>query len=240
MTGSFDWVVTSTEFTNWLNAQSNESLQIVGRPGSGKSTLAAFLVQHLSKSSSPVLYFFCNGNDGEKREEVFVLRTLLAQLLKIDASLANHIFPVYQRSGRAFADSHHVVLGAFGTAMAQQQDHAIYIVIDAVDECRGAWNYNGLLVQLQSCTKNTKAKFVITQRDVGKTNSYLYWSATSELTMKPDFASRYIHEYVKQRVQRMAPIANTDLETQVVKQISQSSDGLWLYARLMVDEVERP
>lgn len=239
MTGSFDWVVTSTEFDNWLNVGLNNSLQIVGRPGSGKSTLAAFLVQHLSKSSSSVLYFFCNGNDGEKRENIYVLRTLLAQLLKIDLSLANHILPIYQQSGRVFADSYQVVSDAFRTAMAQQQDHAIYMVIDAVDECCGARDYNGLLAHLQSCTENTKAKFVITQRDVGKTYEYGYWSATCELTMKPDFASRYIHEYVKQRVQRMAPIANTDLETQVVRQISESSDGLWLYARLMVDEVER-
>lgn len=242
MSGSLDWVITSTEFNNWLNEPSatNNSLHIVGRPGSGKSTLSAFLVQHLSKSRSPVLYFFCNRNDGEKRDTIYVLRTLLAHLLKFDISQASHVLPFYQQSGRSLADSYEVVLGAFGTVMRQHQDNALYIVIDAVDECIDAWEDDGLLAQLQSSTENTKAKFIITRRDVvGRTLSSEPWSASHELTMKPEFTSKCVHKYVKQRAQRIAPIANTDLENQVVRQVSESSDGLWLYARLMMDEVER-
>ena len=245
MSGSLDWVVASTEFNTWLNEPfgTNKSFQIVGRPGSGKSTLSAFLVRHLSKSPSPVLYFFCNRNDGEKRNTIYVLRTLLAQLLKFDVSQANYVLPLYWQSGRVFADSYHVVSSAFSTLLRQHQDNVLYIVIDAVDECIDAWRYDGLLAQLRSSTENTKAKFIITRRDVvdirERTSYSDDWSASHKLTMKPEFTSKYVHEYVKQRVQRIAPVANTDLENQVVRQISESSDGLWLYARLMLNEVER-
>ena len=246
MSGSCDWVVASTKFNDWLNKTFNaeNSLQIVGRPGSGKSTLAAFLVQHLSRSTLPVLYFFCNRSDSEKRKTIYVIRTLLAQLLKIDSHLASHILPRYQHSGRTFADSCVMVFDVLRTVMTQYQNRALYIVIDAVDECIDAFEaWNGLLFQLQSCLQGTKTKLIITRRDVPDRNGHSWpsrsWSASHELIMRPTFASQHIHEYIQQRVHQMDTVANTNIETKIVRQISQASDGLWLYARLMIDDVER-
>jgi hypothetical protein len=119
--------------------------------------------------------------------------------------------------------------------MAQQQDHPLYMIIDAVDECNWPWDSNGTL---HSYIGNTKVKLVITHRDVSTWElRYRHRPATRKLAMKPEFASDIIHEYATQRVQRMVSIAKTHLARQVVKQISESSDGLWLYARLMLDEV---
>ena len=243
MSGSCDWVLTSTKFNDWLKETTNaeNSLQIVGRPGSGKSTLAAFLVEHLSRSTKPVLYFFCNRSDSEKRKTIYVIRTLLAQLLKIDNHLASHILQRYQQSGRTFADSYVIVFDVLKTVMAQCRDRALYIVIDAVDECIDAIEaWNGLLFQLQSCLQGTKTKLIITRR-VEHDNLRLLrsWSASHELIMRPAFASQHIHEYIQRRVRKIETVANTDIETIIVTQISQRSDGLWLYARLMIDEIER-
>ena len=243
MNGSFDWIVTSPDFSKWFSTPSNSSLQIIGRPGSGKSTLAAFLVQHLSKSSS-VLFFFCNASDGEKRDTIYVLRTLLAQLLKIDSRLVDVILPLYQQSGRTFADSHTIVSEVLSTVLAKHKDHVLYLVVDAIDECTDAWQdweYKGLLAELQSCTNKTKVKTIITRRDNynGQSWKATTWSVTHELVMKPKYASPFIQEYLKNRAKRIAPIANTNLEHQIVEEISRSADGLWLYARLMVDDVQR-
>lgn len=165
MSGSCDWVLTSTEFNDWLTNNAENSLQIVGRPGSGKSTLAAFLVEHLSRSTMPVLYFFCNRSNSEKRKTINVIRTLLAELLNIDNHLASHILPRYQHSGRTFADSSVIVFDVLKTLMARCRDRALCIVIDAVDECIDAIEaWNGLLFQLQSCLQGTKTKLIITRR----------------------------------------------------------------------------
>ncbi len=246
MSGSCDWAIASTKFNDWFNDTTNakNSLQIIGRPGSGKSTLATFLVQHLSRSTSPVLYFFCNRSDSEKRKTIYVIRTLLAQLLKIDSHLASHILPQYQDSGRTFADSYMIVFNVLRTVMTQYQNRALYIVIDAVDECIDAFEaWNGLLFQLQSCLQGTKTKLMITRRDMHDRNEFSRgsesWSASHELIMRPTSASQYIHEYIQRRVHKIDTVADTNIETKIVRQISQASDGLWLYARLMIDEVER-
>ena len=246
MSGSCDWVVTSTKFNDWLEETTKVEnfLQIVGGLGSGKSNLAAFLVEHLSKSSMPVLYFFCNRSDSEKRKTIFVIRTLLAQFLKIDNHLASHILPRYQQSGRTFADSYVIVFDVLKTVMVQCQNRALYIVIDAVDESIDAFEaWNGLLFQLQSCFQGTKTKLIITRRDAHDVTDYSWlpesWSASHELIMRPVFASQHIHEYIRCRVHKIDTVANTDIETNIVTQISQRSDGLWLYARLMIDKVER-
>lgn len=235
MPGSCDWIIETIEFKKWLNAPLNQSLQIFGRPGSGKSTLAAFLVQKLYTSTSPVLYFFCDSSDSEKRDTCCILRTLLAQLLRIKPALATHLLPIYRETGRMLADSEQVIKKAFETAMVQQQDNSLYLVIDAVDECN-SWDFKHTLY---SFIEDTEVKLLITYRVAPTWESGYPYVPLCELEMKPEFASDIIHQYAIQRVQKMAHIAETDLARQGVKQISESSNGLWLYARLVLDEVER-
>ena len=203
----------------------------------------AFLVQHLSRPTLPVLYFFCNGSDSEKRITIYVIRTLIAQLLKISSHYANHILPKYQDCGRTFADSSAIVFEVFERVMINQA-RALYIIIDAVDECIDAFEaWNGLLFQLESCLQDSKTKSIITRREVPDRKKPSWsnqpWSASHELVMEPAFALQHIHEYIQRRVHRMDTVANTKIETKIVRQISEGSDGLWLYARLMMDEVER-
>lgn len=48
-----------------------------------------------------------------------------------------------------------------------------------------------------------------------------------------------IRAYAETRVQKMVHIANTDLGLRVVNRTTEEADGLWLYARLLLDEIER-
>lgn len=48
-----------------------------------------------------------------------------------------------------------------------------------------------------------------------------------------------IHKYIDHRVLQMRTIPDTVLGMMVVRQVSGAADGLWLYARLMLDEIER-
>lgn len=235
MSGLSDWVTTSTEYSSWMRGQLNDTLQIVGRPGSGKSTLAAFLVQHLFTICPTVLYFFCDSSDGEKRETIFVLRTLLAQLLTIHPSVQSNILPLFRQSGRAIADSFHVISTAFKAGIGELRDSDIYVVIDGIDECRDARSL--LLREIKLRTENTRIKVVVITR--ARDFRHTGWLASYELIMKAEFSSHHLREYVGTRVQELGAIANTDFAHEVIDRIAESADGLWLYARLMVDEIER-
>lgn len=235
MTGSLEWVLECKEFKDWLDEPLYGSLRITGPPGSGKSTLAAFLVHHLSRTDTPVLYFFCNGNDNEKCWAVPVLRTLLAQLLRIDSTIGTPLAQHYVQSGRPLADSYYILLTAFEAVMAMRKEKQMYVIIDALDECRD----RRLVPKLESLCVNAKAKLLVTHREGDDSRYDPPWSPMHAFQLRPEAASTYIRQYVSQSVHSIAAISNTDLETEVVKKVSDNANGLWLYARLMVDEIKR-
>lgn len=90
-----------------MKSESSASLRILGRPGTGKTTVAGFIIGHfLQQSLQTTLYFFCKADEIEKREPLYVLRTLLSQLLHSQPSLYANVEAEYFRSGRAVADSY--------------------------------------------------------------------------------------------------------------------------------------
>ncbi|PVI02696.1 hypothetical protein DM02DRAFT_653358 [Periconia macrospinosa] len=143
MDGSCEWILSTTSFKQWYDAPLYSSLRIEGRPGCGKSTLAAYLVRHLS-SSAPVLYFFCDGKNSEKRSTSTILRTLLSQLLFINPTVASALIPIQQQTGRELVEESSEIMEAFQAAI-KKNDNPLYCLVDAVDECEWSWGDSPLV-----------------------------------------------------------------------------------------------
>ena len=60
--------------------------------------------------------------------------------------------------------------------------------------------------------------------------SLMFEQETSNIPMR---------QAIEHRVFQMETIPNEALQAQVVQQTSAAADGLWLYARLMLDEVQK-
>ncbi|KAF7158752.1 hypothetical protein CNMCM5623_003916 [Aspergillus felis] len=213
--GSCDWVLQSDQFQKWFSSPRNERLQIVGRPGSGKSTLAAFLVKSLSQYGR-VLYFFCDRKNPEKRD---------------------------LHSGRAVLDSVSMAFDLYQQTITHLEGSKCYFIIidDDIDYWRqslipnddSASRAQGGVSRRQAPNKRAQYKFLFTRnREDSTASSHL-------LRLESRNIQNQILSYVQRRIKGIPSIANTGLAEQIANRISKQADGLWLYARLLMDDIAR-
>jgi hypothetical protein len=234
MLGSCDWIVNATEFRSLLESDYHYTLKVQGRPGSGKSIAASFMVQYLQNTkSNTVLYFFCNNSDAEKRVSSQILRTMLWQLLQHDASLYQLLLPWYHRSGRPFADSDTQISAMFGAAVAGTKLSPLFLVVDALDECEDSSELLGALKAARD--SSTVMKMILLAREDPALDKLLS-SCDAALSMESN--QTFVDAYVCKRLSEMQIFRNRELRTRTADSISKASDGLWLFSRLLLDEIE--
>ena len=233
MPGSCDWILESPQAQDFFNAKHSTTMRILGRPGSGKTVLTSFLINHLAdQNETNVLYFFCKAGETEKQETTHALRTLLSQLLRIDEALYHDVEPLYTSSGRATADSYVEVHAALLLALSKTI-RTNFILIDALDESQDADDLIQALLEVQRVAGGRIA-MLFTSRQM-----HLSFSFDEDLLFNSDTSKQPIQKYVDHRVLQMKTLSDGVLGLIVVRQITRAADGLWLYARLMLDEIER-
>lgn len=134
---SNNWVFQSADFIAWKRAASS-LLFLEGVPGCGKTVLSSTIVTHLELSTSrtrPVLFFYFDSQDINKRSLKGLIRSLIHQLYK-------HGNYVRKSLDSIFSFSH---LGGGNNLSLQSLSRAFkylirkldecWIVLDALDEC---------------------------------------------------------------------------------------------------------
>jgi hypothetical protein len=234
MPGSCDWIVSTTEFQSLLRSDCHYSLKIQGRPGSGKSIAASYMVDYLQETTkNTVLYFFCDNSDAEKRLTSQILRTVLWQLLQHDTNLYDLLTPWYHRSGRIYADSDVQLCEMFKAAVATTKISPLFLVVDALDECEDPSEF--LQVTEAVCTTSIALRLVLLGRDDPSLHKLL---SSCNAVLSVDVNHQPLEEYVCGRLANMRMFRSIELRTQTANSISKASDGLWLFSRLLLDEIE--
>jgi hypothetical protein len=213
-------------------------LRIGGDPGSGKSTLAAFLIHHITEyTNGNVAYFFCKGTDAKKQKPVQVIRTLISQLLAQDESLYPSFEQLYIHSGRDVVESFAEARDYYQLCLKKTARQILYIVLDALDECQEALELISFLVQSLGTTKGV-VKLILTCRNDPELLG-CFPSRYHELTISQKRTATPIMEYVRKRVSGNKYISGTALGHEVLEGVTRAAGGSWLYARLMMDEIQR-
>lgn len=237
MTGSCAWSLTTVGLRDFLQADTNRILRIGGNPGSGKSTLSAFVIQHLQETlGADVLFFFCKGTDGKRQKPMQVVRTLISQLLIKDESL----YPTFERlrmhSGREVIESFADLQDHFRLVLRSTTKPILHIVVDALDECQEGSELALFLIQCLTATRGI-VKLILTCRNDPELLSC--FPLHDELITSPTGVATPIHDYIRYRVSKNKYISATFLGRKVVDVVSSAANGSWLYARLMMDEIQR-
>jgi hypothetical protein len=163
---------------------------------------------------------------------------LSSQLLIRDESLYSWFETLYQQSGKKEAISMADLRHSLSLALDNTAKSSIYIVLDALDECDDAASLARFLADVTRSPRSLLVKLIIVSRD----NPELFESLRdplSEFLISPNDIRDQIWAYVQQRVAQCRKIAGTKLGREVSSKVSAASDGLWLYARLMMDEIQR-
>lgn len=253
MNGSCDWALSRQEITSFMStSHDSQILRIGGPPGIGKSTLTAFLIQRLIEAQNTVFYFFCKDTEGGKSHPFQVLRTLVSQALSADDGhrLVASLEKLRVESGQRQAESFATLDESFCYALTLLSSihRPLYVVVDALDECKDGL----LLASTLSTALNTSKrpfKLLLTGREEPRMldfyRQYKERSISSrlailrEVTILPSTVQQPMVAYVKQRIAQCQHIRATPLGEKLFKELSASTEGSWLYAKLLLDEIER-
>ena len=233
---SCDWVMQIPKMQQFLESKASTSLRLCSWPGGGKSVTASFLVKYLhNKTNAPVLYFFCRATDAEKSFTTSIARTLVWQLLQSDTTLYNLLTPIYHRSGRQIADSEVVAFEIFETVLRNTSHQDVIVVIDALDECYDPSSLINLITSVQKAS-NTNLKLILTSRDDPDLTDQL---AFCESKIQLQENKEPLQRYVAGNIEGVKLPVTADQREQIRSAVETSSSGLWLFAKLMIDEIRK-
>ena len=238
MSGSCNWALETGEIQLFLTSKKNEILRIGGAPGSGKSTLTAFLIRHLMQTiTGDVLYFFCRGTDEKKQKPFQVLRTLVSQLLSRDESLYPWFETLHLQSGQRTAESFADLQHSFQLALRNTSRTLMYIVVDALDECQESHLLASSLIESVKTSKGIVKLILTSREDPELLDSFN--QRYNELIMSPVHVLVPVSDYITTRVSQCKQISGTGMGGWVHREVNWAAAGSWLFARLMMDEIQR-
>jgi ankyrin repeat protein len=230
------WICDTEKFKKWHASPSHGSLWIKGVPGAGKSVLAASLVHHLrSQEDLPVLFFFFRYILVANRRARSLMQDWLAQLLPHSLRLQASLQPMLECELNDLSDERLWELLLLGLSSIEKA----YCVVDALDEMEIDEN-NGFLARMNSLAtfRPDCIKLLMTSRPKQYLQSSLMEASIVHISLQDDLVGKDIANFVSYRLQ-LAVLDKKDAGflDSLVSTICTRSQGLFLYARLLLDQI---
>jgi ankyrin repeat protein len=230
--GTGIWIQESKQYQEWMHSLEIGALWIKAVPGAGKSVATAHLASMIvTENNAPVLYFFFRQIIKSNRTPQSLVRDWMSQLLSysplLQAKLNN-----YLEAGRVLESIAFDELWGL-LALALSSLSRVYCIADALDEMdMGNESFIHQLVQLGAkCSASVKV--LVTSRPLPRIETILNQPSVLQLSLQLSLIEPDIELYLNQRLIS----AGTPSKTAILEVICRKSQGLFLYARLMMDQV---
>ncbi|KAM0421202.1 hypothetical protein ACHAPT_010922 [Fusarium lateritium] len=230
------WICKTGEYKRWHDSPDHGSLWIKGVPGAGKSVMAASLVQHLRTTEDcPVLFFFFRNIVAANFSPRALIQDWLAQILPYSPRLQFALQPRLQTSLAETSDGDLVQLFLDGVSCVPK----LYCVGDALDEM--TTENRSFLDRLNGLAtyRPHSLKLLMTSRPKQYLQSALRDSSIVHISLQQRLVDADIVSYLNHRFDR-APKSDSQrhIKQQVMDMVARRSEGLFLYAKLTMDQVE--
>ncbi|KAF1993263.1 hypothetical protein P154DRAFT_549673 [Amniculicola lignicola CBS 123094] len=156
--GTSEWILKADETVQWFK-QVNRTLFCTGIPGAGKTIVATIVIDHL-------LQLIEHSGSGVAYDDASMLATNLKQLMPMqsrwattDLATIRKMEGAHQLPGSLLKE----ILGDLRKVMAEFP--TVYIIVDALDECRDAC-LQTFLAQLGKLRKKHDIRFMATSREI--------------------------------------------------------------------------
>ncbi|CAM1510896.1 Fc.00g084090.m01.CDS01 [Cosmosporella sp. VM-42] len=230
------WICETDEYRKWHDSADHGSLWIKGVPGAGKSVMAASIIQHLRATEDcPVLFFFFRNIVAANFSPRALIQDWLAQLLPYSPKLQFALQPRLKTSLAETSDNDLIQLFLDGVSHIPK----IYCVGDALDEM--TTDNRPFLDKLNGLAtyRPRSLKLLITSRPKQYLQSALRDSSIVHISLQQQLVDADIISYLNHRF-HVAPKSDIhrQVKQQVIDMVSRRSEGLFLYAKLTMDQVE--
>lgn len=207
----------------------------------GKTILSSKIVQDLqTKTGCITTYFHCDADTQPSRTTLGLLTSIISQL-KVSyqsqsptSALPQCLVEAFETSvkfGRpsvSSADSPEQLL----LALASSFDQPIVLVIDGLDEMLEPEKTSGTLLKLSSQSKSLRVFFL--SRNIPVLKKKL--QELPQIWLSPKDLQNDIRSYVVSRAGDI-PFDEDDIPQQVVDQICEKAEGMFLWAKMVLDDL---
>ena len=256
--GTCEWILKNLEFNNWKSLEwslktpsnsrylSSNFVWFQGNPGYGKTVLASHVIEILRDElcapnfNVEILYYFFSSNRANAISPASAWRAILSQILskhRTDSYLMEKFaFAKEENYGQPSASP--VELTSLLQCCLSGMQH-VYLILDGVDECDDTAALTQLLVWVGT---NTSVKVLLFSRpNVGKLQRII--PKTQCITVDRGRTSADIERFLQNQLQVLVDeeliSATADL-SDLVKRLVIGADGMFLWARLMINYLESP
>ncbi|KAB8265038.1 ankyrin repeat-containing domain protein [Aspergillus pseudonomiae] len=233
--GTGDWLFHTDQYRTWHDANNN-TLWLQGIPGSGKSVMAAKLIRTFKEEGIPVLFFFARRIIKTNSEPRQLVQDCLYQLLGHSVLLQARLKVLLALHPTVDSVPFHELwnLFLFGIDTVPK----VYVILDALDEL--AIENDGFLQSLQKLGQRSpeSTKLIITSRPEAHLQTALKCTFQNRIRLTGAMIEQDIATYIAHRLgNQQDNSAVVEGQSIVQERLSQKAQGLFLYARLMLDQI---
>ena len=238
LAGTCRWIWTNPDFMEWSKQPSPQAsdrvLCIYGPPGCGKSVLASSIVEGFQMKKFTTLFYSFSGMDADRQSTNRLICTFLWQLIQ-DSSDERRLDIVLNlmRNGPPGTDELWDTLKEL-VALAPGQ---VYCIIDGTDECSDPTSILlDHICELLATCESTYAILLSRPRELQNTLS----TTPNAIEINPETIKHDIDKFVDTKIRESTiPCLPGDLGDTVSQTLKSNSDGMFLWAKLMIDELSR-
>ncbi|KAF7503591.1 hypothetical protein GJ744_003574 [Endocarpon pusillum] len=234
--GTCNWIWAHPTFVKWNNLSnstaSDQLLCIHGTNGCGKSVLASSIVEALNSQQQHVFFFSFSGTDASRQTLDALVRALLWQLLQEigDEQSFSIMQSLISRGPPISSD----LWDAFDRA-ASLVTEPMYWVIDGVDECKdSSQELFRQLLDLLALHSNARAILLGRPCLLQAISPTIYAIEISFSLNKAD-----IDSFISSELSKSEVLSVPELRHSVSKTIQEKSDGMFLWVKLMMEDLSK-
>jgi Cdc6-like AAA superfamily ATPase len=193
--GTGQWFLDTPKFKRWVQG-SDKTLFCPGIPGAGKTMMSAIAIDHLCKTTSGddigVAYLFCNYKAQTDQSASSLFAALLKQLGQSRSDIAAPVTQMYDdHSKRKSKPSLDEILRALQSVCSMYA--AVYIVVDALDECSDRDGGRGELIdKLHELQGRKDVRLLFTSRFIPKITRKFQSNSTLEVRANEEDVRHFV------------------------------------------------
>ncbi|OCK73447.1 hypothetical protein K432DRAFT_340288, partial [Lepidopterella palustris CBS 459.81] len=242
-----EWLLNHIQYQNWRSANESMILWLHGVPGAGKTKLVSKVVDDLidHPRHEALAYFYCDCNQGPRREPENILRSFVKQLSFSPKEDAIHhcLVQIYHQKERGGFPSNKITCAESERLLLQlieaYQHTTTTLIVDALDECDA--NLRGELIEAfhRLIAKSKKLKIFISSRRDDDIKNQLEEKTNVGIEATDNHAdiSKFVVEAIRENEkERRIPIP-VDLQQEIIHTLSNKSQGVFQWASLQIGQV---
>ena len=234
------WLLRNPVFLGWEIAD-HSLLWLHGKAGSGKTVLSSTVIRYLldgSDSDSVVTYFYFDFQTHEKQSYRSLLNSLVVQLFNQNGPVTTIIEELYNacdrgRSKPTIQDTL-VVLRHIIHASALP----VYVVVDALDECRDRRTLLGGLQEIRSWNQENLHIFLTSRRETEIEDTVCHL-ATDTISLEESVVDKDILTYIRYQLRHDDRLSkwSEEIQEEIETALMNGANGMFRWVECQLDAI---